>query len=76
MSKPVVNRLASQLRGRAVLIRVDVATSTGLALAQMYNVRATPTLLVFDGQGEVVFVHVGIPDARAVAKVVEGLGAE
>jgi thioredoxin-related protein len=71
-----VNRLAKQLRGRAELIRVDVATSTGLTIAQMYNVRATPTLLVFDGQGKVVYVHVGIPNAGAVAKVVEGLGAE
>jgi thioredoxin-related protein len=71
-----VNRLAKQLEGHAKLIRVDVATPTGLAVAQMYNVRATPTLLVFDGQGNVVYSHVGTPDAQAIAKVVEGLSPE
>jgi thioredoxin-related protein len=76
VSKPVVNRLAKQLLGRAELIRVDVATPTGLAVAQMYKVRATPTLLVFDGQGNVVYSHVGIPDTGAVATVVENLRSE
>jgi thioredoxin-related protein len=76
VSKPVVNRLAKQLQGRAGLIRVNVAASTGLTIAQMYNVRATPTLLVFDGQGNVVYSHVGIPDAGAVVAVVEGLGSK
>ena len=76
MSKPVVNRLAKQLEGRAGLIRVNVATPTGLAVAQMYDVRATPTLLVLNGKGKVVYSHVGIPNAGEVAKVVEGLRSE
>jgi thioredoxin-related protein len=76
VSKPVVNRLAKQLQGRAGLIRVNVATATGLAIAQMYDVRATPTLLVFDMQGNVVYFHAGIPDAEAVAQVVAGLSPE
>lgn len=71
-----MDRLAKQLQDRAELIRVNVATPTGLAVAQMYNVRATPTLLVLNGQGNVVYSHVGIPNAEEVAKVVEGLGAE
>ena len=76
MSKPVVDRLAKQLQGRAELIRVNVGTPTGLAVAQMYGVRATPTQLVFDGQGNVVYSHVGIPNAGAVIHVVEGLTSE
>jgi thioredoxin-related protein len=71
-----VDRLARQLQGQAELIRVNVATPTGLAVAQLYNVFATPTLLVFDGQGNVVYTHVGIPNAGAVAKVVEELQSE
>lgn len=71
-----MDRLAKQLQGRAELIRVNVATPTGLAVAQWYDIRATPTLLVFDGQGNVVYAHVGIPNAGDVAKVVEGLGSE
>lgn len=76
MSKPVVDRLAKQLQDRAELIRVNVSTSTGLALAQMYGVRATPTLLVLNGQGNVVYSHVGIPNAGEITRVVEGLGSE
>ena len=71
-----MDRLARQLQGKAELIRVNVATPTGLAVAQLYDVRATPTLLVFDGQGNIVYTHAGIPDAGAVAKVVEGLHSE
>lgn len=76
MSKPVVDRLAKQLQGRAELIRVNVATPTGLAVAQTYGVRATPTLLVLNGEGNVVYSHVGIPNAGAIVKAVEGLSSE
>ncbi len=68
-----MDRLAKQLEGQAEVIRVNVATPTGLAVAQMYAIRATPTLLVLDGQGNVVYTHAGIPNAGAVAAVVEEL---
>lgn len=76
MAKPVVDRLARQLQGRAGFIHVDVATATGLDIVRLYGVRATPTLLVFDGGGKVVYTRVGIPDAGVVVSVVEGLRAE
>jgi thioredoxin-related protein len=71
-----VDRLAKQLEGQAGFIRVNVATPTGLAVAQMYSIRATPTLLVLDGQGNIVYTHAGIPNAGAVVNVVEGLRSE
>ena len=76
MAKPVVDRIARQVRDRAEVIRVNVATPTGLAVAQLYDIRATPTLLVFDGQGKVVYSHVGIPNAGAVTQVVDGLASD
>lgn len=73
MAKPVVDRIAQQVQDRAELIRVNVATPAGLDVARLYDIRATPTLLVFDGQGNVVYTHVGIPNAGAVVGVVGAL---
>ena len=64
------------MQDRAELIRVNVATPTGLEVAQVYGVRATPTLLIFDGQGSVVYSHIGVPNAGEAANVVERLGSE
>lgn len=64
------------MQDRAELIRVNVATPTGLEVAQTYGVRATPTLLVFDGQGNVTYSHIGVPNAGAVAQAVEALASE
>jgi thioredoxin-related protein len=71
-----VDRLAKQLQGSAGLIQVNVATPTGLDVVRTYGVRATPTLLVFDGHGKVVYAHAGIPDAEAVAQAVEGIASQ
>jgi thioredoxin-related protein len=76
VAKPVVDRLAKQVQDRAGFISVNVATPTGLDIVRMYGVRATPTLLVFDGEGRVVYSHVGVPDPSAVAKAVESLETE
>jgi len=47
----------------------------GLTVARKCGVRATPTLLVFDGAGKVVYAQAGVPDRNAVhAAVVELTG--
>ncbi len=66
MAKPVVDRLERALEGRSAVIRLDVMSSLGLTVARMYGVRATPTLLVFDGAGNIIHRQVGIPNADAV----------
>jgi thioredoxin-related protein len=73
VAKPVVDRLERTLEGEGDVIRLDVMSSLGLAVARMYGVRATPTLLVFDGAGNIIHRQVGIPNADAVLAAVGAL---
>jgi thioredoxin-related protein len=66
VAKPVVDRLEKELEGEADVIRVNVMSDLGLTLAREYGVRATPTMLVFDGAGNVVHARAGVPDGSAV----------
>ena len=73
MAKPVVDRLEKSLQGRAEVIRVDALRGPGPTIARRYDVRATPSLLVFDGQGNLVYSQAGIPNAGAIEQTVNGL---
>ena len=66
-----MDRIEKQLLGRASVIRVNVATATGIDVARKYDIRATPTTLVIDGEGNVVYTHVGVPSAGAISQAVE-----
>ncbi|MGQ9521871.1 MAG: thioredoxin family protein [Anaerolineae bacterium] len=72
MAKPVVDRLERELNGTAKVLRIDVMSQTGLALAQKYGVRAVPTFVVFDGKGQVVYAQAGLPDRAAIRAAVTG----
>lgn len=72
MAKPAVDRLQRELEGQADVLRIDVMSRVGNALAQRYGVRAVPTFLVFDGQGEIIYAQAGFPDRAAVIAAVEG----
>jgi len=68
-----VDRIEKQLRDKASVVRVNVAAASGLEVARRYGVRATPTLLVLNGQGAVVYSHVGVPNSAEVVAAVEEL---
>jgi thioredoxin-related protein len=67
-----VDRIEAELEGEAEVMRLSVASDPGLALAQRYGVRGVPTLLVFDGAGNVVYTRVGLPNVEEVVQVVRG----
>ena len=71
MAKPVVDRLETELEGRAEVMRLNLMTQTGQMLAGRYGLRGVPTLYVFDGEGNVVYSQGGIPDRAAVVSAVE-----
>ena len=73
MAKPVVDRLEKELEGQAEVLRVNVMTRLGLEIARKYGVRATPTLLIFDGEGSVVYSQPGTPNRDAVHQAVAQL---
>lgn len=68
-----MDRLEKELQGQAEVIRVNVMGNLGLTVARKYGVRATPTLLVFDGAGKVVYAQAGVPDRNAVHAAVAEL---
>lgn len=59
-----------QLKGRAEVIRVNLMSQMGMTLAGRYGVRASPTMLVFDGTGSVIYSEAGIPNSEAILQAV------
>lgn len=58
---PEVARTAAQVRGRALVLKVD--TERERELAQRYNIRSIPNFVVFKG-GVPVAQHAGLVDHR------------
>ena len=46
-----------------------------MELARRYGVRASPTLLVFDGEGEIVYSQAGLPSMPAIVGLVADLAS-
>jgi thioredoxin-related protein len=57
------------------VVRVNLMSSMGMELARRYGVRASPTLLVFDGEGEVVYSQAGLPSMPAIVGLVADLAS-
>ncbi len=73
MAKPVVNRIETELDGKAEVIRLNLLSEVGRQAAARYGVRGVPTLVVVDSQGEVVYGQYGIPRPSQVVGQVETL---
>jgi thioredoxin-related protein len=69
LAKPAVDGLQRDLEAQGLtLIRLNVGAHVGAQLARQYAVRGVPTLLVFDGSGEVAVRQIGrIVPAEALA---------
>ena len=68
-----MDRLEKTLQGRAEVIRVDALRGPGPAIFRQYGVRSLPTLLVFDGQGNLVYSQSGLPNIAAIEQTVDRL---
>ncbi len=62
-----------KLTGKAKVIRLDVFSSVGRQAAARYGVRGTPTVIVVDGQGELVYGQVGLPQSAQLVEQVEAV---
>ena len=76
MVGPVVDRLENDLKGQAHVVRLEIKHPISAEVAENHQVRLVPTLLVFNGQGLIVFRHVGIPDPEKILKYVQTMGDE
>ncbi len=67
MAKPAVDGLQRNLAGRDIeLLRLSASSQVGGQIALRYGVRAVPTLIVFDPQGQPALQQVGRVDADDV----------
>lgn len=73
MAKPVVDRMESQLAGKAEVIRLNLMTQVGRQAAARYGVRGVPTLVVVDGTGAPVYGRYGIPNPGQVIDQIDTL---
>ncbi len=57
------------------MLRLDMLSGVGRDAASQYGVKAVPTTLLFDGNGQVVLRQVGSVDAGAIRVQVAELTA-
>ncbi len=65
---PVLDQLADELEGKALICKVNVDEQSNLA--SQFNVRAIPTLLLFK-KGQVVATIVGLANKEALKQKIE-----
>lgn len=73
--KPIVDGIADDVKGQAVVLRIDLLSEVGRATASEFSVKMVPTILVFNGEGQIVLREVGVPDAEAIRNAVRQAGA-
>jgi hypothetical protein len=73
VAKPVVDGLEGDLQGKARVMRLNVLDSVGMSAARRFGVRAVPAFFVLDGQGQVAYTQVGIPNRAEVSARVDAL---
>jgi hypothetical protein len=73
LAKPVVDGIERELEGKAQVVRLSVTDDVGGQLALRYGVRGVPTMVVLDGEGNVVYAKSGSPNRGEVIAAVKGL---
>ena len=73
MAKPIVDGIERDLEGRASVIRLGVMSEVGSRAAQQYGVQGVPTLIIFDGDGNVADKSVGVPNRKEIVGQVTAL---
>lgn len=68
MIGPIVDELASDYEGRAVIVKLNVDENS--ATPAQYGIRSIPTLLVFKN-GQLVNKHVGATAKSTLARLLE-----
>jgi len=61
-----VNGLEQDLKGRATVLQLDILSGVGKEAAGIYGVKVVPTILLFDGNGELVLRQSGKVNAGPI----------
>jgi len=68
-----VDGLERDLEGKSSVLRLDVSSQLGRQVGWHFGVRGVPTLLVVDGNGQVVLTQVGLLQPAEVKARVDQL---
>ena len=69
---PILETLASEYRGKASVLFIDVHEDQGAA--QRFRVQMIPTQIFFNAQGKEVKRHVGFMDKAAIVRELKAAG--
>ena len=58
------------------MLRLSVFSETGRAAAARYGVRAMPTFVILDGEGQPVAQSAGLPNREQLQTLLESLAGE
>lgn len=61
-----MNGIEKDLEGQAKVVRLNLTSALGREVADRYEVRAIPTLVVLDGAKDEIYRHTGVPNRREV----------
>jgi hypothetical protein len=71
--KPIVDGLERSLQEQATVLRIDLGSQLGRAVAREYGVTLIPALLVFDRKGKVTLRQMGLLQPQAIRRKVADL---
>jgi thioredoxin 1 len=74
MMAPILEELTKEYHGKAAIVFIDVRQHTDQA--EKYRLRAIPTQIFFDKQGNEVLRHVGFMDKKSIVQVLDKLGVK
>jgi len=74
MMAPIIVKLKKTYEGKAAIIFIDVWKNT--QQSQRFEIRAIPTQIFFDKQGNEIFRHVGFFDETSIVAQLTKMGVE
>jgi thioredoxin 1 len=74
MMAPILEELEKEYNGKAAIVFVDVWQH--MDQAEKYRIRAIPTQIFFDKQGNEVLRHVGFMSKKDIVQMLEKLGGK
>jgi thioredoxin-related protein len=69
--KPIVDGLEKQYKGKLIIIRLDIQTATGRALAPIYGFQYTPTFIFFNPEGKEAWRSIGSLDTSLITNALK-----
>jgi thioredoxin-related protein len=69
----MVNGLEKELEDQMQVLRLNILSPVGRTAASAYAVRAVPTFVLFDADGEMVYYQAGLPGKAAIRQEIDKL---